>query len=473
MKIRTRLFLVFLILVGLGFYQFVSVIIKDLRPRALATMEESMVETVTLLGSLISSQMTGPDIPTQDLGAMVDLASHWNVTARIYEMDKDRLNLRVYVTDDSGMVIFDSREESAVGEDYSQWNDVYLTLRGKYGARATRTDPEDPTTSIFYVAAPIMQGEEILGVVTIAKPAASVERFHETAKQGIIQYGVTVAILVVLAGMAVSIWITWPIETLTAYANAVRDGKRPPSPKMGKSEMGKLAGSFEEMRDALEGKNYVEKYIETLTHEMKSPLSAIRGAAELLEEDMPPEQRKRFMGNILNETTRIQTLVDRLLELSVLESKKELNLEPVSLQGVVQMIADSIGPQLKRGKIKLQLDLHSTEEIEGEKFLIEQAVSNLLSNAVEFTPPDHEITLTVQQTDTQIEVRVHNTGSTIPDFASERLFERFYSLARPDTGRRSSGIGLTLVNEIAELHGGSITLHNTGNGVEATLSFPT
>ncbi|MDP6490538.1 MAG: two-component system sensor histidine kinase CreC [Kiritimatiellia bacterium] len=354
MKIRTRLFLVFFVLVGLGFYQLVNIMVDDLRPRYLATMEESMVETATILSSLVASQMEDDTLPTADLHTMIDLASHWNVVARIYEMDKTRLNLRVTVTDASGIVVYDSDEGRDVGSDYSQWNDVYLTLRGKYGARATRKDPDDPTSSILYVAAPIMRGGDIIGVLTVAKPAGSIEPFRETAERRITRYGVLVAILVILLGMAISLWITSPIEKLTAYANAIRDGKRATLPKMGHSEVGRLAQSFEEMRDALEGKQYVEQYVETLTHEMKSPLSAIRGAAELMEEDMPPEQRRRFMRNIRGETDRIQTLIDRLLLLSALERRKGLqDVEVITISDLVRDVLDTMTPQLQTGQIEV------------------------------------------------------------------------------------------------------------------------
>jgi two-component system sensor histidine kinase CreC len=114
-KICTRLFLVFLVLVGLGFYQLVNIMVDDLRPRYLATMVESMVETVTILSSLVASQMEDDTLPTADLDTMIDLASHWNVVARIYEMDKTRLNLRVYVTDASGIVVYDSDDGRDVG----------------------------------------------------------------------------------------------------------------------------------------------------------------------------------------------------------------------------------------------------------------------------------------------------------------------------------------------------------------------
>lgn len=473
MKIRTRLFLVFLILVGLGFYQLVNVIVGGLRPRYLATMEESMVETATILSSLVASQMEDDLLPTEDLSSMIDLAGHWNIVARIYEMDKTQLDLRVYVTDVAGIVVFDSDDGRDVGADYSQWNDVYLTLRGRYGARATRSDPDDPTTSVLHVASPIMREDDIVGVLTVCKPAGSVERFRETARNRIIRYGALVAILVIVLGMAISLWITSPIEKLTAYANAIRDGKRPTPPKIGRSEVGRLAESFEDMRDALEGKQYVEQYVETLTHEMKSPLSVIRGAAELMEEEMPAEQRQRFVRNIRGETDRIQTLIDRLLLLSALERRKGLqDIGPVDMAALVRDVLDTMAPQIGTRGIELSSDLNAATPVEGERFLLRQAVTNLVQNAIDFTPAGERVSVRLVSDDSGLVLTVHNSGPGIPNFAVERVFERFYSLARPDTGRKSSGIGLTLVREVAELHGGTVTIGNDSDGVTSTLALP-
>lgn len=473
MKIRTRLFLVFFIIVGLGFYQLVNVIVSGLRPRYLATMEESMVETATILASLVATQMDGDTLPADDLDAMLSMAGRWNVVARIYEMDKSRLAMRVYVTDAQGIVVYDSDGGRAVGADYSQWNDVYLTLKGRYGARATREDPDDPASVVLYVAAPVMKGDRIAGVLTVAKPAGSVERFRKTARRKIIRYGLLMGMAVIVLGVGVSFWITAPIAKLTAYANAIRDGKRPAPPPVGRSEIGRLAESFEQMRDALEGKQYVERYVETLTHEMKSPLSVIRGAAELMEEDMPAEQRLRFIRNIRGEADRIQTLIDRLLLLSALERRKGLqDVERVDLAALTNDVLAVVAPQVEARQLTLTSTLDAAPPIKGERFLLRQALANLVQNAIDFTPAGGRIAVSLSADDGALTLTVANSGPGIPDFAMERIFERFYSLARPDTGRKSSGIGLTLVKEVAELHGGSIRIANAPDGVTATLAIP-
>ena len=119
--------------------------------------------------------------------------------------------------------------------------------------------------------------------------------------------------------------ITKSIKLLTKYANDIREGKKAELPKLDNSEIYEMGRSFEKMREALEGKKYVEQYVQTLTHEIKSPISAIRGASELLEEDMTPEQRLRFLLNIQSESKRIQQLLERMLALSSLENSNVLN----------------------------------------------------------------------------------------------------------------------------------------------------
>jgi two-component system sensor histidine kinase CreC len=94
------------------------------------------------------------------------------VDAKIWELDKRSLDYRVYVTDAAGRVVFDSGRRdgaSAVGEDYSRWRDVARTLTGRYGARATREVQTDDRTSVMYVAAPVKDGERVIGVLTVAK----------------------------------------------------------------------------------------------------------------------------------------------------------------------------------------------------------------------------------------------------------------------------------------------------------------
>lgn len=454
-KTRTRLFLALLALFGLGLYALIDWILDDVRPHYLETMEESMVDMATLLASLVSNQIAGAEIRTDDLRAAFDTAKKRHFSAKIYEMTKTQLNMRVYVTDRNGIVVFNSDNGRDEGKDYSRWNDVRRTMRGEYGARASRTDPDDPMTALLCVASPIKVNEDIIGVLAVCKPTESVKLFLEVARRDLVVVGVVAAVALLFIAVVTSFWITWPIEKLTRHVRAVRDGKRAAAPKLGKSEIGALGAAFEDMRVALEGKQYVEDYVQTLTHQMKSPLSAIRGAAELLEEDMPPAQRRQFLDHIRSESVRMQDLVDRMLQLSALENRKQL--QDVAEVNIAELIAENIeSMQAAFSGKRIRVSATEVEPlvVKCERFLVRQAITNLLQNAVDFSTDGGVLSVAARKTDHSIEIAILDNGCGIPDYALDKVFDRFYSLSRPDTGRKSSGLGLAFVREVAALHGG-------------------
>jgi two-component system sensor histidine kinase CreC len=111
--------------------------------------------------------------------------------------------------------------------------------------------------------------------------------------------------------------------------------------------------------------------------------------------------------------------------------------------------------------------------VRGERFLLGQAVGNLVQNAVEFSPAGAVVEVEVGTAGGLVRVGVQDCGPGVPDYALAKIFDRFYSLPRPDTGRKSSGLGLSIVREIARLHGGEVTLENRPEGgARAELTLP-
>ncbi len=476
MSIRTRIFLCFFLIVAAGFYYLINWIANDLKPRYLEAMEESLVDTSVVLAAMVG-QACAPGAPLQKetLRAALDEAAGRRLNVPIYALTKERVDLRVYITDTNGLVLFDSDGGRDEGKDYALWNDVFLTLRGRYGARATRLDPDDPSSSVLYVAAPILVHGRMEGVLTVCKPTVSSNLFLRSAQRKMAAAGALAACAVILLGLATSAWVTLPMRRLTEYATAIRDGRRAVLPKLGRSEVGLLGRALEDMRVALEGKEYVERYVQTLTHEIKGPLSAIQGALELLQEaGMPPEKREKFLDNARKETLRIRQLVDRLLLLSSLESlHAPRETVPVDLAGVLAEVEESFAPLLAAKGLRLNKDIAQNAIVFGERFLLRQALANLLQNAIEFSPEGGEIQLALALQADRVLLSIRDAGPGLPDYALPRVFERFYSLARPDTGRKSSGLGLAIVKEIAELHGGWVRLENQPDqGAQAVLSLP-
>jgi two-component system sensor histidine kinase CreC len=257
----------------------------------------------------------------------------------------------------------------------------------------------------------------------------------------------------------------------------VTAGERPDVPEFPGVELNQLAQALDTMRDRLEGKAYVERYVQTLTHELKSPLAAIQGAAELLRQDIPDQQRQRFLDNIDAESARLHVLSERLLHLAQVEQRRALEApEALKLHELVKGLVDECAARLARGDIGIAVSIADDLKVMGERFLVRQALSNLIDNAIDFTPPGRQIRIDAEPADGEspplVAIRVFNEGEPIPDYALARVTERFYSLPRPVSGRKSTGLGLNFVQEVVDLHGGRFQIKNLDGGVEATLWLP-
>jgi two-component system sensor histidine kinase CreC len=370
-------------------------------------------------------------------------------------------------------VLFDS-QHFAVGADYSQWRDVKRTLDGVYGARTTNDVADDPQTAVMYVGAPIWYQDQIVGVVSVGRPVVSFGQYVEGARARIITAGVVSGVTFLLLAVLVSVWAVRPVGRVASYVRYLRREPGAARPRLGRGLVSAIATAYQEMSDALAGRQYVTEYVQTLTHEIKSPLSAIRGAAELLQEPMLDTDRQRFVENILREAARTEQLVDRLLELAALERKRRLDdVKPVDLRAVAEAAVRATEPRAQRREVSVRLHADDEASLEGDALLLASALTNLLENAIDFSPQGSTVEVRIVRSDDAVEVSVSDRGPGIPDYARNRVFDRFYSLARPHSGKRSTGLGLAFVNEIAELHGGTATLENgPRGGAVATLQLP-
>lgn len=128
--------------------------------------------------------------------------------------------------------------------------------------------------------------------------------------------------------------------------------------------------------------------------------------------------------------------------------------------------------RIASGGVRVDSRLDPRAAVLGERFLLQQALANLLENALDFTPPGGRIRLEAELVAPSIELRLFNEGPPIPDYALPRLTERFFSPPRPATGRKSTGLGLSFVQEVAGLHGGELAVRNVDRGVEVRLRLP-
>ena len=478
MRLGLKLFLGYFLIIGLGVYFSLNILGVEIKPAFRQATEETLIDTANLLAVLVRDEVLNGSLANGRFQARLAEYDNRTPNAQVWDIVKNSLDHRVYITDERGIVLFDSTGQ-AVGQDYSRWNDVYLTLQGQYGARTTRENPNDERTSVMYVAAPIHDGERIIGVLSVAKPGASVQPYVDRAETKLRRAAALLVVVSLTVGLGFSWSLARSINRLAAYARAAAEGQRATVPHSGGPEMRALAEAVATMRDRLEGRDYVERYVHTLTHEMKSPLAAIAGAAELLQSELPTTQRERFARLVAGEAERLQQLVERLLALAMVEQRRELQEQrPILLRRTVENLLVSRMPAITQKQLRIDQRVPEDAAVLGEPFLIAQAIGNLLDNALDFTPVQGIVTLDAEKVSDAWRLIVTNTGSAIPDYARERLFERFYSLPRPDTGHKSTGLGLAFVREVAHLHGGLITVDNLLNaggdviGVVARLTLP-
>lgn len=481
MSKRSRIFFGLLLIYAIGMAAVLYRVVSDLDPRYRESAEESLVETSQLLATLIEQDVRDGAIDTARLDSLFKAAYAREFSAQIFTVTKTKVELRAYVTDRSGTVVFDSTGQSQ-GKDFSQWRDVQLTLKGEYGARTTLDIPGDPNSAVMYMAAPVRwtnnaQGAgsgEIIGTVTVGKPVQTFGQFVAAARSRTLYAGLISVLAVLVLAVMVSMWLVRPFGLIADYARYIKAQQGFHPGRLLRRAWDLMRAAYDEMRDALAGRNYVADYVQTLTHEVKSPLSAIRGAAELLQEPMEEAQRQRFLTNIQRETQRIQEMVDRMMELTALETRRVLdNAQPVALLPLLDELAHaSHGVATQRG-CRITVAASEDVTVEADPFLLRRAVSNLLENALDFSPEGGHIELGLQVQGRWAQITVRDQGPGIPGYAQDKVFEKFYSLARPHSKKKSTGLGLSFVKEIASLHRGRIELANRldieGSGTAATL----
>lgn len=464
MKLGQRLLLFYFLILGLLGWFVLDMVFSQAKPLVRQSAEETLVDAANLLAEMVAvDAQNGAIVITPQLREALQRYAARTPDADIWGMKKGGIHTHVYITGPDGVVLFDSRSRDE-GEDFSQWNDVYLTLQGRYGARTTRSDPGDPSTSVMYVAAPIRDAGSLIGVISLGKAGRSIEPFIQRAERRLMWYGGGVLLFCLVLGGLLVWWLSRRVNRLQGYAQAVAAGERVSPPAFrGRDEIHALADAVTAMRRKLEDRARLEDNVTLLTHEMKSPLAAIRGAGEILADEIADPALERFTDNVVHESLRLSDLLDRLLAMAQLEKLESLpaQKQSVDVASLARQWQDSRYALVQEKDVCVSVN---GEGVHAEPDTLKLALFNLLDNALRFAEPDSVLTVEAKAG----LLRVSNQGPQIPDYALARVTERFYSLPAPGQ-EKSSGLGLAMVQEIASLHEGTLKVENTADGVAVTL----
>jgi len=219
-------------------------------------------------------------------------------------------------------------------------------------------------------------------------------------------------------------------------------------------------------------------FLSVVSHELKTPLHSIKGFVEiiLLGKTGPVNELQRdFLGTVKEQTNQLQRLINDLLEFSRMEAGQiKLRMEPITVGDLVADVATKLGPQAANGKVSIMNQVAvNFATIEADPMRIEQVVTNLVDNAIKFTPPGGVINVHGREDAEMVELRISDSGIGIPLEEQQRIFDRFYQV---DGGSnrlyKGTGLGLSICKHIVEHHGGRIWVESPGaDGQGATFCF--
>lgn len=506
-----------LILIVSGIVVFTQ-LFEHVKPTAQQVIEDTLLDTSKMMAANLQEPVQSGQISNTAYQQQLDSAfiaqpasfkdhSIKSKTAKTaYNLDnepeykqKTASSFRLYVTNSQGIVLYDSlpASDNAEGADYSRWNDVYLTLRGQYGARSTPDTNSTRGSSIMYVAQPIKDDlGHLIGVVSVGKPVDSVLPYLDNTRQRMLITTLLISIVsLILAGL-VAWWLQQSISLVTRYTSALAEDTKKPYFYLA-HELNSLTDTIESMKHRLENRAYVSDYVHTLTHELKSPLTAIRASGELLEDDnLDLDDRQMLSQAIGEQSIKMQQLIDRLLLLAKVEQPTfRLNRQTLSLIPIINsLIKDSSVKVQQRSLASIRFFIDNepinnlaTEQdypstllakttVAADRFWLVQALQNVLDNAIYFA--SNEVSIEVTTAQNSVTIDILNDGQPLPDYAIAKAFDRYFSLshqkqspqASGNTLKKGTGLGLTLVKQVIEHHGGSVSIDNVDDYINHTAT---
>lgn len=451
----------------------------NLEETQLRATEDGMIDTASIVAELYQRVAKESDRdPTRMRDTLASIFTDYEGTratrARLFGFSREEADTRLIFYDRTGALLHDTQRWG----DASPGLDVQRALRGRYGSR-WELDAKAGVVNL-YSTLPVWDEGDLIGAVSMVKPTASSRRAIIRALRELALPALAAVAASMLLAYLLSAYLTGIVAELAERAERVAKGE--PGVELAtwtRSELGVLARAVERMRRALEGKEYVAETVTHLSHELKTPLAAIRGAAELLEDGAvaDPAARTRFLGSIQAEAGRLSRLVDDLLQLARVESApaSEIPAE-IDLGRLVEEQCESVHrPRAEQLGIELACSCERGATVRVERTNLELILGNLVANALQFTPAGRRVEVAVARSAQpgRVELRVRDQGAGIEPALQARVFERFFTTVNPRSGQRGTGLGLTLVRTLAERHRGSVALTSVaGAGTEFVVTLP-
>jgi two-component system OmpR family sensor kinase len=325
-----------------------------------------------------------------------------------------------------------------------------------------------------------------LGIVVVAQSFEDIDRTLLRLQGLFILIGLVMILFIALASRKVITVGLRPLATVEATAERIAEGDltaRLPDLKPN-TEVGRLVntlntmlGRIEESFSArVESESKLRRFVADASHELRTPITAIRGFAELHRQGAVTgeEKTKELIGRIENESKRMGSLVEDLLLLARLDQSRQMKSEPVNLSKLVSDAVESAraaGPNHPVNFNKSDDEIYAL----GDNDRIHQVVANLLANARTHTPVGTKIDVSIIQGEDGVRIRIADNGPGLSEKDQAQIFERFYraDASRVRTDGEGTGLGLSIVEAVMRAHAGQVSVESElGKGATFTLFFP-
>jgi signal transduction histidine kinase len=400
-----------------------------------------------------------------------DRAAQDPAVARMVSEYRGASDARVVVTDERGIAVVSSDEESIAGEPYGTRPEISQALRGEPISGERRSDTL--AMDLVYVAVPVLAGDDVIGAVRITYPARVIaDRVDDRVRSLTVVAAITV-LMAALVALVVSASVTRPLRSLrrTTERLAAGDLTARAETTGGPPEVRDLALAFNRMSERTQQLVDEQRaFAGDASHQLRTPLTALRlrleQAGELLESD--PAGARQRLESASAETERLQHVITGLLALARADGR-EVPSEPVDVADVVRDRAEMWKPLAEEDGVRVQVDAVGTGLVAlVVPGALEQILDNLVDNALAVAPPASAIELRVRRAGRQVTIAVADRGPGMTPEQIGRSFDRFWRAA--DADRPGTGLGLAVVQHLARASGGDVELGaRPGGGLVATV----
>ena len=330
----------------------------------------------------------------------------------------------------------------------------------------------------------VFKNKKNVGYLAITENANDIKATINERKNFIIRTAAVVAIVIIIFSFVLNRYFLKPIKNLVTYTKIVKEkGKEKSnieSIKKRNDELGVLSKSLDEMTNELNKRiSTAENYSTDLLHEIRNPLASLRSASDIISETDNKEQRNKLIGIVSHDVERIERLItdysQMLKDEAAISSERMIKID---IEKIAKSVVDDFNSIYieKRGiKIDLKFDSSiSNYNIFGIENRIEQILANLLDNAISFTEDNKKVVVEIlKDQNGKVILKVIDQGRGFKEKKLNKIFDRFYS-NRPEKFGKHSGLGLNIVKNLVELHGGIIAASNNPDNIVAKveISFP-